>query len=178
MSPGQLASGGVPEKPHLSHGLLHQCLIHTIRTAPESRLLHAARAVNRNISCPWAIIYAPDIMKPFLFPLYTALRYCFFSTVPSSDGESGLGFSLQEENCRCHYKYFITSFSETKSEKIWGRTEHCCTNALEGMSSLALRLVIPAGRRVESPFLSQRWNLYVCQLPVITSPEECLLHCN
>lgn len=49
---GQLAFSRVPEKPCLPRGSVHQCLIHTIRMAPESELVFTVRAVPGNISCP------------------------------------------------------------------------------------------------------------------------------
>lgn len=90
---GKLAFSGVPEKPCLPHGSVYQCLIHTIGMAPDSKLVLTVR---RNISCPWATVRAPAITKLFLFPSCTALSYCFFSTVPSSGWEAGLGFSLRD----------------------------------------------------------------------------------
>lgn len=91
----------------MGHGLVHQCLIHKIRTAPESMLLHTARAV------PWVIICA------LLWSCsYTALSYCLFSTVPSSSGEAGFGFFLQDASLlQMPLKIFYSFLSEIQSVK-------------------------------------------------------------
>lgn len=141
---------------------------------PESKL------GSKSIYCPWHIICSPAIMILFLFQSHTALSYCFFLTLLSSGWELGLGFplwdaSLLQVPLQIFYSFI---FRNLESERIWGRAECYFANTLEGMSNLALSYVFPAGRRAESRFLSQRWNLNACQLPVITSPKECLLWCN
>lgn len=94
-SMGSLPSSRMPEKTCLPRGSVHQCLIHAVRMAAESKVVLTVRAASRSISSPWGIVSAPAITKLFPFPSYAALSYCFFSTVPSSGWEAGLGFSLR-----------------------------------------------------------------------------------
>jgi len=77
--------------------------------------------------------------------------------VPSSSGEAGFGFSLQDASLlQLPLKIFYFIVGNPKCERISSTAEHCFTNALKGMPSLELSLVVPAGRNEDSPFLSQR----------------------
>ena len=89
-----LGSSRVPEEPRLPRGLVHQCLVHTFRMAPERELVLTVRAAPSNVSCPRATVCAPAVAKLFPFPSYAPLS--FFTTVPSSSWEAGLSFSLPD----------------------------------------------------------------------------------
>lgn len=101
MSPGQLAFSGVPEEPCLSHGLVHQCLIHKIRTAPESRFLHTARAVLRSISSPWAI--CASLWSCSCFPPIQLWAIAFSLLCLPLVGRQDLAFLSKMPHCSsCH----------------------------------------------------------------------------